>query len=196
MFKKYEHEKLIGTSYGKWTIKSFDKDKMKCLCICTCGKEKLVWFTHIVGGKSLGCNSCANNGKESKCWKGVGEISADWWRNHVTRGGTSRSLSNRQKIIKISVTMEYAWELFLKQDRKCALSGLLLHFPKTNSFTGTASLDRINSNIGYEPGNIQWVHKTVNLMKNKLSQDEFIKFCQLITEQRCSNRGTNERTNT
>ena len=44
----------------------------------------------------------------------------------------------------------------------------------------TASLDRINSNIGYVVNNIQWVYKDINYMKFKLSNDKFIYYCKLI----------------
>ncbi len=46
--------------------------------------------------------------------------------------------------------------------------------------TKTASLDRIDSRLGYEPGNIQWVHKDVNQMKWHLSNDRFIEVCRAV----------------
>ena len=45
----------------------------------------------------------------------------------------------------------------------------------------TASIDRIDSSIGYVIGNVQWVHKQVNFMKGTMEQKEFIKFCKLIS---------------
>jgi len=47
---------------------------------------------------------------------------------------------------------------------------------------GTASLDRINSVRGYEPDNVQWVHKTVNFMKQALSDKELLEWCQKIVD--------------
>ena len=46
----------------------------------------------------------------------------------------------------------------------------------------TASVDRIDSNKGYEKGNIQIVHKIVNRMKWSLNQKAFIWFCKKIYE--------------
>jgi hypothetical protein len=48
----------------------------------------------------------------------------------------------------------------------------------------TASLDRINSSLGYVEGNCQWVHKVINTMKMALSQDEFIYYCSLVCNHR------------
>jgi hypothetical protein len=48
-------------------------------------------------------------------------------------------------------------------------------------YDGTASLDRIDSSKGYTLGNIQWVHKWVNLMKQDMTDQEFIEWCKTIT---------------
>ncbi|MGW4243051.1 hypothetical protein [Nocardia sp. NPDC004722] len=45
----------------------------------------------------------------------------------------------------------------------------------------TASLDRIDSSVGYAPNNIQWVHKSVNRMKSDFGEAEFISICQAVS---------------
>lgn len=68
-----------------------------------------------------------------------------------------------------------------KQNRKCALSGIDLCF--VGDFKDiTASLDRINNEIGYEVGNIQWVHKDINMMRGQLSIEKFLSLCKSISE--------------
>ena len=47
------------------------------------------------------------------------------------------------------------------------------------------SLDRIDSNNGYVEGNVQWVHKDVNMMKKDYNQEYFINICKLITNGAC-----------
>lgn len=44
------------------------------------------------------------------------------------------------------------------------------------------SIDRINSDIGYEEGNIQWVDKRINMMKGSLSNKEFIELCTKVAK--------------
>jgi hypothetical protein len=79
--------------------------------------------------------------------------------------------------------MQEAWDLFLKQDKKCALSGWPLEFPVGRSIHGgTASLDRINSNKGYTSDNVQWVHKDINKLKNAFDQDYFIQMCKAVAK--------------
>ncbi len=85
--------------------------------------------------------------------------------------------------IKFNVTLKYIWDLFVSQKRLCALSGLALEFAtRAGKYDGTVSLDRINSNRGYVKGNVQWVHKDVNYMKQDLDEQSFIQYCFAIAE--------------
>ncbi len=79
-----------------------------------------------------------------------------------------------------AVDAEYLWTLCLEQDRRCALWGLGLSRREKGRYSGTASLDRINSSRGYVRGNVQWVHATINTMKNDLPQEDFVAFCEAV----------------
>ena len=82
--------------------------------------------------------------------------------------------------------MKYLWELYVQQNKKCALTGLDIEMKLKDEtaydgYRQIASLDRIDSKHGYCIGNVQWVHKDVNIMKNKFDQDYFLYICKLIT---------------
>ena len=49
-----------------------------------------------------------------------------------------------------------------------------------------ASLDRIDSSLPYEVGNIQFVSRTLNYAKNSMSHDEFEEFLDLLVSNRLS----------
>lgn len=66
----------------------------------------------------------------------------------------------------------------LNQNRKCVFTGIELTF---NLKTQTASLDRIDSSKDYVVGNVQWVHKTINNLKQDFSDEELIYWANLIT---------------
>lgn len=90
-------------------------------------------------------------------------------------------MSTKTRSFEFNITMEYAWDLYLNQNKECALSGLPIKFGFTrNKNDETALLGRINSKLGYVESNVQWVHKHVNMMKNAYSQEYFIKLCKLI----------------
>ncbi len=84
--------------------------------------------------------------------------------------------------IVYNLSKEYLWNLYIKQDGKCALTGIKLKLEKKYSSSNEASLDRINSKLPYIEGNVQWVHKYVNIMKRELPQEEFIKICKLVAQ--------------
>lgn len=39
---------------------------------------------------------------------------------------------------------------------------------------------RIDSTGGYTEGNVQWVHRTVNFMKQSLSDAELVQWCRRV----------------
>jgi hypothetical protein len=96
----------------------------------------------------------------------------------------------KRRNLEFSITMEDLWDLFVKQNGRCALSGIDIRFNKIGEkhTTQTASVDRINSEYGYIINNVRWVHKTVNNMKWELSDDEFLDFCQVITKHNRKNK--------
>ena len=83
--------------------------------------------------------------------------------------------------LEFKIDIQFGWDLFLRQEKKCALSGLPLTFSRHGQ---TASLDRIDSTIGYLPENVQWTHKAVNQMKMDLPEKDFINLCRTISEYR------------
>lgn len=144
-------------------------------CICDCGNIHITYSTHLVRGnvKSCGCDMI-KKGPNHVNWTGYGEISGRRW-NDIRRMNFSGKRRDRIHL-SFTIDIKYAWELFLRQNRKCALSGMNLYFGK--SFT--ASLDRIDNNKGYDEGNVQWIHKDINRMKNIYNQEYFINICEQV----------------
>lgn len=92
----------------------------------------------------------------------------------------------RKKKVDFDITIEYVWDLFLKQNKKCKYTNVILTFPKSTKENQknlyTASLDRIDSSKGYIEGNVQWVHKRINIMKLDMEELEFLNWCKLVSD--------------
>lgn len=180
---------LTGTRFGRLTVVEFrgsikvgSQKKTRWMCICDCGEGKVVFSAHLTKGytKSCGCLKYETNhaqGNKSHKFKGVGLIPKTLWDRMVSR---HRRSGDPKKEVKIS--MEYAWQLFLEQGGRCALSGIELTFPPTykRNAEGTASLDRIDSSRCYEEGNVQWVHKNINQMKSNFEEGVFLEMCRKV----------------
>jgi hypothetical protein len=117
--------------------------------------------------------------RRGKSWKGYKDISGDYWR--------TLTVAAKNKKLGFDLDIEYIWNLFEAQKGLCALSGLPIYLEtslgslsKSGFQRRTACLDRIDSNLGYLKGNVQWVHKHINQMKWNRTEKEFVELCQAV----------------
>ena len=85
-----------------------------------------------------------------------------------------------------TVSVDYLYELYLKQDKKCALTDVVLTVEKEHPLC--LSLDQIDAGKGYKEGNVQWLAWCVNRAKGDLSNEDFLGMCKAVLgkEQRLS----------
>lgn len=166
----------IGTKFGDWTVIAYGK-KSKAgtlwLCSCKCGQQQLINIYVLRHNKSTMCRKCVHNSMLN---------TTEFRDKHM-------NIYKKQAVerdILFDLDKDYLWDLFIKQDRKCALSGeeIVFAIGHRNHQHGktTASLDRIDSSKGYIKGNVQWVHKEVNYMKRHYPEERFIYLCQRVAD--------------
>lgn len=166
-----------GQKIGNWTVIDpsiiIEKSYAKISCQCDCGSSvRLVSCTNLDRGISTRCADCANSSdahsaEKNGNWRGVGVIPGSYL-NRVKTNAKKRELEN-------DIPPSLLLNQYNIQSGACALTGLPISFTANN-----ASLDRINSSHGYVSGNIQWVHKDVNSMKNGYSNEYFVSMCHTI----------------
>lgn len=167
----------VGDRFGELTVLEELPSRGKrrvFLCHCTCGRDITRLLQDLRMGRDC-CRACAIERRQK----------------HPTlrglNGGRWYRLLYMARIrgLPVTISMEEAVLLFERQNGHCAISGLPLVFHRTSTSTdGTASLDRIDSSKGYCVGNIQWVHKDVNRMKQDLPLDRFLELCSLIASKK------------
>lgn len=153
----------------------------KCECGNIVTRHKQYINTCIKNNRIMNCgckNASLKSGKQHPGWRGVGELSYKRFKS------IKRGCSSRARNIKLEITIEQIWDLFLKQNRKCALTGRELTMIDSNSqkIRSTASLDRIDSSGDYTIDNVWWIHKNINLMKMNLSLDQILNIAKLVSE--------------
>lgn len=168
----------IGSVFNKWTLLDVEipiKGKTLLVMQCECGS---IYKKHLGQQKTSNqCVKCYADSMRSiphlKSRKGYKDISSSYWTALKT-GAKARSY-------EFSITIEYAWNLYIKQNKKCNLSGIDLNLGYSYC-TGeqTGSIDRIDNSKGYIEGNVQWVHKQINWMKHKMPQNHFIYLCKQV----------------
>lgn len=113
-----------------------------------------------------------------KCTRIIRSAKEDLYRENIR-------ISIFKKFKRSAIDRGLTWDLDIShviglwgtQIGRCALSGITLSDKKTEE---TYSLDRIDSSKGYFPDNVQLVHKTINMMKGSLSDDDFRMWCRRV----------------
>lgn len=172
----------IGLKFGSLKILSEDKDncgKPICKCVCDCGNLYFVKYTLLNIGRRKFCPTCALKNKrngikknnENHLYKGFKELPLTLFKSFI-HGAKRRS-------IPFNISIEYAYNLYINQGKKCFLTDIELFLDKTRC---NASLDRVDSKLGYEEGNLIWIYKPLNAMKKDFDINYFIKMCCLISD--------------
>lgn len=151
-----------------------EKNNIMWVCVCDCGKQIRCRASVLRKGLKVDCGYCKLKVSETR--KRSGEMGSWVWskiKSHASERG-----------IPVTVNCEDVINLFKQQNGKCALTGLPISFPKIvrGIKDGTASLDRIDSSKPYESGNLQWIHKHINLMKHSFNQYYFIELCSKVAK--------------
>jgi hypothetical protein len=150
-----------------------NEDKRWVRLCPSCQKE----VTHLRRNYCIGadlmqqpCKKCSNKNNHPSGMVGAVRVS---WLEAFSKSAVSRGYL-------WELTPEIVNELYIEQNGLCALSGLSISWSSVG-WDHTASIDRIDNNIGYTIDNIQLVHKKINMMRGVLPVDEFISLCNAVT---------------
>jgi len=178
----------IGTRKGYLTIIDIyknSKNRTEINCRCVCGNFHKTLLSYFKAGRCNSCKLC------SKIRRKIGVKNfynlQDYTKHHNFNGYKEIPLSffsaikrnAQRRNIEFDIKIKYLYELFISQNRKCYFTDIKLVLSGKNC---NASVDRINSNIGYIEGNIIWVYKPINTMKSDIKIDKFIELCCMIAD--------------
>lgn len=169
-------EDLTGDKFGRLTalsVDSTDSQGAKWKCQCDCGKTKVVSRKSLIGNRTRSCGCL----KRESMFKGHGDLSLSYW-GRIIKGAEKRELP-------VDVSISDAWEKFVEQEGRCAMSGMDISIVSDYTHKHhehTASLDRIDPELGYIKGNIQWVHRDINMMRRAMGVERFVELCRKVKE--------------
>lgn len=98
----------------------------------------------------------------------------------IRRRLTQSKCNAKRTGVVIDLTERYLYEIFKKQQGKCALSGVPMLIDGNTNLR--LSLDKIIPENGYVVGNVQWTIFAANRAKGDLTTKDFIRLCGLVIE--------------
>lgn len=163
----------VGDKYKEYTVISDAtqiKNVLKYKVRCSCGSEHYMTSAGLLStARWFKCKKCATKESQDIVTMKNGKI-----------GDLSLAMINRIKVkailrnIAFDISIDYLWKLFIDQNKCCAITGDLLSTIKE------ASLDRIDSSLGYIEGNVQWTTKQANKCKHILTMNELYEFANKV----------------
>lgn len=133
--------------------------------------------------------------KKHPGYRGTGQISAIPEEDRLLYSAIGSRLidckmrAKKAKQVLPTIDKDYLYNLFLEQNRCCALTGVPLRIEK-RAIT-CLSLDKIKPDLGYRKENVQWVAWAVNRAKGDMSEEVFIDMCRQVFEYRKVQRLSN-----
>jgi len=165
----------IGNSFKEWLVINGPKVSQRGHVLwqveCSC-KTNTRWMQANELTSKTRCLKCINCAAMDR---GFDQTKRNGRIGNLTKTKYSKvARTAKARNIPFVVSMNFLWQLYLKQGQKCAITG-----DKLCSIT-EASLDRIDSSKGYTEDNVQWVSKQANLSKHLMSMQELQEFCKKV----------------
>jgi hypothetical protein len=181
---KYIRELKHGDLFSKLTFieqSSTESNKIGRY-LCQCGKEIECKNRSVIDGnkKSCGCSSTYTIRHENEELLG-GKVGLSYILNRTKQ----RCNRPNKRVIQFDIVIDDLVAQWDSQNGKCVYTGVelkLKSFSQEYYLENQASLDRIDSNLGYTRDNIQFVSKDINFMKIDLCESEFVELCGLIAD--------------
>jgi len=183
-YRRQREENMIGRRFGKLVVQEitgcheYGHLRRRAKCLCDCGNTTVPTTAALLRGNTSSCGCRRDqyeklSGSQSPHFTGHGQISGTLWGQFVAGA--------KRRHLMFTIDLPYAWTLFEQQGGRCVFTNLELVACGPREKV-TASLDRIDSQQGYVPGNVQWVHKIVNMMRGSYSVARFMSVCLLVAQ--------------
>lgn len=80
-----------------------------------------------------------------------------------------------------TLTVEHLYELYEQQSGRCAVTAVkMTHRRHPNFFDTNISMDRIDSNGGYDIGNVRLVCYRINIMRSNMTDTDLRSWCHAV----------------
>jgi hypothetical protein len=126
------------------------------------------------------------------CWpKSDQKIMQEWIdvsdKLRFLRANLVRAANRDEHSKEVKVKLDYLYELGESQNWRCAATGIPLEFVRGGTYWGgkwcnpkSCTIDRIDNDKGYIPGNVRLVTWEANCMRGNIEWDYFVSLCKQV----------------
>lgn len=141
---------------------------MQRTCTC-CGEEKPLdayRFNLRTGRYAFRCLECGDNVRDKNKYFYTSI------RNYLVKA-LNKAKCNKKRGLHFDLTIDDLLEVYEQQGGKCAVTGVEMTYTMEKP-QSRVSIDRIDCNVGYEKANVRLVCSAVNLMRNRMEDEELL----------------------
>lgn len=139
-----------GTVFGLWTVRGGpyrdEKRRPRYWCICSCGKRKQVLADNLIRGVSNGCGHDRPAGVKPRRFTRMERVVRDLF-------SVNRSAAKKRGY-SWSLTVDDCSRIFLSPCFYCGAKPSKAYVLKDGRRGCYNGIDRVNNDVGYEPGNV------------------------------------------
>ncbi len=156
-----------GKRYGRWLVRQRDMSKRGAhwFCVCDCGSEKSVFGATLRDGSSASCGCTLREKKTSS------HPLYSAWRSMIARCDDSRRIESYSRYwgrgIRVCDRWQGSFQAFC-DDMGPRPPGL------DDRGRSLWSIDRVNPNGNYEPGNVRWATAGEQTKNRALSEPRVV----------------------
>ena len=163
---------------------------------CTCCKTRMLLALFSTTGKKVDgspkynswCKSCIAKKQASYHKATWGPERLQFTAYKRTRTVRSYLTYLRSKAVRRGgdcISTDALEAIWFAQNGRCALTGWPMTMELAKGVVSTnCSIDRVDSTVGYVPGNVQLVCRAANVAKHDLSPGDFLQLCKAVVERR------------
>lgn len=138
---------------------------MKACTRCRTAKPVEEFYSHVK----------AKDGLQSWCKDCTKEHLAGWALDNpvAARVATTRQKA-RRRALKKGIPFNLSQDDLMPIPTHCPVLGIPMEFGDTDGYNNSPSLDRINPELGYVPGNVRWISFRANVLRRDASVEELL----------------------